>query len=145
MKIKLLRIEVQMERENKRLSSGKSVNKYGSSNDFRYNKLVDIKNKGLNAVRDVLVNDHFLSAADRRIHCGQLHQNIRAVLVVFHHALYLLQVADDPGQPVDQFFLMLRRMIMSVIVHRCLPFRGPVPPGGSQWIFYIRAMTKESF
>ena len=37
-----------MERENKRLSSGKSVNKYGSSNDFRYNKLVDIKNKGLN-------------------------------------------------------------------------------------------------
>ena len=36
-----------MERENKRLSSGKNVNKGGSSNDFRYNKLVD-KNKGLN-------------------------------------------------------------------------------------------------
>lgn len=36
-----------MERENKRLSSGKNLSKGGSSNDFRYNKLVD-KNKGLN-------------------------------------------------------------------------------------------------
>ena len=37
-----------MERENKRVNSGKNLNKNGVNNDFRYNKLADIKNKGLN-------------------------------------------------------------------------------------------------
>ena len=74
------------------------------------------------AVSDVLVYDHLAEASHSGIDCGQLNENIRAVLIILDHILYLLKMANDPGQPVQHLFLVLRGVVVPVHMSEVLFF-----------------------
>ena len=45
---------------------------------------------------------------------GKLNQNFRAVGTFFHHAFDFFQMADGPGQPVDDRFLVLMNVTVAM-------------------------------
>ena len=59
------------------------------------------------AVADVVVQDHLAGVVDGAADGGQLDQDRGAVIALLHHALDLVQVADGPGQTVDDRLLIL--------------------------------------
>ena len=74
------------------------------------------------AVGDVLVNDHLAETPNGGIDCGQLNEDVRAVLIIFDHILYFLKMADDSGQPVQHLFLVLRGVVVPVDMSEVLVF-----------------------
>ena len=74
------------------------------------------------AVGDVLVDDHLAEAPHSGIDCGQLNEDVCAVLIIFDHILYLLKMADDPSQPVQHLFLVLRGVVVPVDMSEVLFF-----------------------
>lgn len=74
------------------------------------------------AVGDVLVDDHLAQAPHSGIDCGQLNEDVRAVLIIFDHILYFLKMADDSGQPVQHLFLVLRGVVVPVHMSEVLFF-----------------------
>ena len=61
----------------------------------------------------MILEDNLAGVVDRRFHGGKLDQHLRAVLSVFHHLPYRLQMSDCAGQAVQDslciFVLMFHR------------------------------------
>ena len=92
-------------------SSQKALNRLP---EFLDRMAVAILHRMDETMRDVLVDDHLAEAPHGGIDCGQMNENIRAVLIIFNHILHLLEMADDPGEPVQHLFLVLRGVVVPV-------------------------------
>ena len=81
--------------------------------DFREVAFFDGMDK---TVFEVLFDDVLADLVQFAFDSCQLDQYIRAVLVVFDHSLYFVQMADRTGQLVGDLFYFLRIMGMRVFV-----------------------------
>ena len=71
------------------------------------------------AVAHMILQDDLAGIVQGGPDGSQLHQDFGAIAALFHHPLYLLQVADGTGQAVDHGFLIFVDMAMAgaVAVH----------------------------
>ena len=91
-----------------------------------------------NAVPHVILQNHLAGIVQSTAYRGQLNQHFRTVVTFFHHPLYLFQMADGPGQTIDNGFLILMDMAMAVgstfsmlmqmLLHVTLKFRQDIRP-----------------
>ncbi len=76
------------------------------------------------AVADVVVQDDLAGVVDGAADGSELDQHIGAVIALLHHPLDLVQVADGPGQAIDDRLLILVDMAVgvsdAVFVHVCV-------------------------
>jgi hypothetical protein len=88
-----------------------------------------------NTVMHMLIDDLFSQSPQGGVHGRQLNQDIRAVYIVFNHALDMIQMADRPGDPVELSFLLSRIMVMAVPGLVFLMGMGAVSAGCMHMIF----------
>lgn len=68
------------------------------------------------AVAQVVLQDDLAGVVQGAADGGELDQHLAAVVALLDHPFYLFQVADGPGQPVDDGLLVLVDMGMAVTV-----------------------------
>ena len=66
------------------------------------------------AVAHMVLQYHLAGVVDGASHGCQLDQNLGAVGALLHHPLYLLQMADGPGQTVDDSLLVFVNMAVGM-------------------------------
>jgi len=66
------------------------------------------------AVAHMVFQDHLAGTLQSGADGCQLDQHFGAVVSVFHHPLYLFQMTDGPGKPVDDSFLIFVDMAVGI-------------------------------
>ena len=62
----------------------------------------------------MILQDYLTGVVQSRAYRCQLDQHLGAILALFHHALYLFQVADGPGKAVNDRFLVFVDMAVGM-------------------------------
>ena len=66
------------------------------------------------AVTHMVLQDHLAGVVQGGTDCSQLDQHFGAVIALLHHGLDLVQMADGPGQAIDDGFLIFVDVAMGV-------------------------------
>ena len=78
--------------------------------------LVALLNGVHDAVAQVILKDDLAGVVEGAADGGELHQHLAAVVALLDHPFHLFQMADGPGQPVDDGLLVLVDMAVAVTV-----------------------------
>ena len=68
------------------------------------------------AVAHMILEDHLARIIQGGANRRQLDQHLGAIVTLFHHPPHLLQMADGPGQPVEDRLLVLVDMTVVMMV-----------------------------